>query len=129
MLGGKDYAQRVLKRMKAGMMNREEQTPVRRLGNIGRMEWSQIVRAAEKTLGKRWVEMVKAWGDWGRDGTIYVAVRHGRHRLADIVRAMGNVTYGTGAQAVRRFGADLKNNSAKARFVDQGCRHFPVEVG
>ena len=35
--------------------------------------------------------MAEDWGDWGRDGTIYVAVRHGRQRLVEVVRAVGGL--------------------------------------
>ncbi len=55
--------------------------------------------------------MVESWGDWDRDGTIYVAVRHGHQRLA------GGTKYGAAAQAVRRFAAGRAKDEAKARLV------------
>jgi hypothetical protein len=49
-------------------------------------------------------------GDWGRDARIYAAVGHGRHRLAEEVRAV--------AQAQRRF------DPARAAFL----RNFPTRL-
>ena len=67
---------------------------------------------------RSWAEMATGWGDWGRDGTMYVAVRYGRHRLAEVVRALEGLKYGAAAQAVRRFAAGLPQDAAKGRFVE-----------
>src|SRR5574341_268949 len=115
-LGSEDFAQRVFKRH---VLDPGEQTAARRLARAGRCEWPEIVRWAEDLLGKSWPEMARAWGDWGRDGTLYVAVRYGCHRLAEAVRAAGGVQYPAAAQAVRRFAASLPGDPAKQRFVER----------
>ena len=61
--------------------------------------------------------MVTAWGNGERDGVIYVAVRYGRVRLAQVVRAMGGLTHGAAAQGVRRCAAGLAEDAAKVAFV------------
>lgn len=72
---------------------------------------------AEAVRGRCWAEMAEAWGDWGRDGTICVMVRHGQQRLTEGVRAVEGLKYGSAAQAVRRFAAALLQDAAKMRFV------------
>ena len=62
--------------------------------------------------------MVTAWGDGERDGVIYGAVRYGRVRLAEVVRAMGGLQYGAAAQGGRRFAAGLAQDAAKVAFVE-----------
>jgi putative transposase len=111
-LGEKDFAQRCLR---GRAVNLEEQTAARQLG--GRVEWAEVVRAAEALRQCRWAEMLVRHGDWGRDGAIYFAVRHGRQRLAEVVRQMGGLRYQTAAQAVKRFGAALEKDPARQRFI------------
>ncbi len=117
-LGGKEYALELLKGLKAAGVDEAAQPAMRQIERAGRIEWSEIVAAAEELRGKKWPAMMSDWGDWGRDGTIYVAVRHGRQRLADVVRAAGGLRYGAAAQGVRRFAAGLPRDAAKARFVE-----------
>ncbi len=118
-LGGKEFAQRLMKKQQAEgrKKDRDEQLAVRQMERAERLDWEEIVKCAEELRGMRWAEMVDRWGDWGRDATIYVAVRHGGHRLSDIVRAVGGMKYGAAAQAVRRFAVELKTDHAKARFA------------
>ena len=117
-LGGKEFAQALLGRMKPGSVDAAAQTSVRQIKGTQRIGWAEIVAAAEGLRGKRWSEMAQDWGDWGRDGTLYVAVRHGRQRLADVVRAMGGLKYAAAAQGVRRFASGLGKDGAKVRFVE-----------
>jgi REP element-mobilizing transposase RayT len=84
-----------------------------------RVEWNRIVQAAEALRGMSWREMTGRWGDWGRGGAIYVAVQHGRHRLSEVVPAVGGMTYGSGAQAVRPFHLEMKKNRFKAQFGEK----------
>jgi len=93
----------------------------------GRLGWPEIVAAAEALRGRRWAQMVESWGDWDRDGTIYVAVRYGQQRLADVVRLAGGMNYGAAAQAVRRFAAGLAKDAAKVRFVENMRRRLGQE--
>jgi len=118
-LGDPEYAQTLLKRRKAPRPDAGAQTSVRQIERAARMEWSEIVGAAEELRGKPWAAMAEQWGEWGRDGTMYVAVRYGRHPLAEVVRAVGGLTYGAAAQAVRRFAAGLADDGAKRRFVEE----------
>jgi REP element-mobilizing transposase RayT len=117
-LGGKEYAENLLQAMGAGSVDEEAQKSAREIRRARRLEWPEIVASAEALRGRPWSEMAEDWGDWGRDGTIYVAVRYGRQRLADVARAVGGLKYGAAAQAVRRFAAGLPKDAAKARFVE-----------
>ena len=51
-------------------------------------------------------------------GTVRSGGACGRHRLSEVVRAIGNLTYGAGVQAVRRFEVGISEDRAKARFVE-----------
>ena len=117
-MGGKEFAQALLGRIKPESVDAAAQTSVRQIKGMQRIAWAEIVAAAEGLLRKRWAEMAQDWGDWGRDGTLYVAVRYGRQRLADVVRAMGGLEYGAAAQGVRRFASGLEKDAAKVRFVE-----------
>ena len=48
----------------------------------------------------------------------YVAVRHGGHRLAEVVPRIAGLKYPAGAQAVRRFGVRLEQDRELKRFVE-----------
>jgi hypothetical protein len=106
------------KGFEAESLDEAAQTSVRQIRRVGGIAWPEIVAAAEALRGKRWSELAEDWGDWGRDATLYVAVRHGGQRLAEVVRAVGGVKYGAAAQAVRRFAAGLAQDAAKVRFVE-----------
>jgi putative transposase len=110
-LGESGYARRLLSGLKA---NEEEQTAARRMR--GRTNWPQLVEAAEKIRGGKWDQWAERHGDWGRDGVMYVAVRHGGLRLAEVVRQVG-VKYQAAAQAVKRFGKALAADPDRKRFV------------
>jgi hypothetical protein len=116
-LGSKEYAQGLLKGLKSKRLDGTVMTSVRQIQRTGRCGWPEIVVAAEALRGKRWSQMAESWGDWGRDGTIYVAVRYGQQRLVDVVRLAGGMKYGAAAQAVRRFAAGLAKDADKVRFV------------
>lgn len=111
-LGEADYARGLLKGRR---VNREEQGEARRL--YRRVEWADVVRAAEAASGRRWSEMVEQYGDWGRDGAMYYAVRHGGQRLAEVVAQMSGLKYQAAAQAVKRFGAALAQDAVKRRWL------------
>jgi hypothetical protein len=81
------------------------------------VEWSALVQRAEKILGRPWTTMLEGRRDWGRDAVMYVAVRYGRYRLAEVVRRIEGLRYPAGAQAVRRFGERLARNPDMQRFV------------
>ena len=68
--------------------------------------------------------MLEGRRDWGRDAVMYVAVRHGRYRLAEVVRQIKGLKYPAGAQAVRRFGERLASNPDMKRFVKTMRRHL-----
>ena len=115
-LGEEEFARNLLKRGTSRKPNEKEQTSARQLARR-RKGWAEVVKAAEQELGRTWQEIAETWGDWGRDGTIYVAVRHGRVRLSEVVKAAGGLSYGSGAQAVRRFEQGLGKDRKKQRFV------------
>jgi hypothetical protein len=96
-LGDSAYARKLLSGRK---VNEEEQTPARRLRR--RVGWEELVEAAERIRGEAWERWAERHGDWGRDGVMYVAVRHGGMRLAEVVRPVG-LKYQAAAQAVKRF--------------------------
>jgi REP element-mobilizing transposase RayT len=112
-LGDSAYARTVLSGRK---VNEEEQTPARRMRR--RARWGELVRAAEKLRGKRWDRWAERHGDWGRDGVMYVAVRHGGIRLAEVVGEVG-LKYQAAAQAVKRFGQVLADDPERKRFVSK----------
>ena len=111
-LGEEDYARRLLS---GKTVNREEQREARRLYRP--VEWGEVVRATETACGRRWSELVGRHGDWGRDGAMYFAVRHGGQRLAEVVKQVGGLRYQAAAQAVKRFGAALEQDAARRRFI------------
>jgi hypothetical protein len=76
-----------------------------------------VVRATEAVSGRRWAELVERRGDWGRDGAMYYAVRHGGQRLAEVVAQMDELKYQAAAQAVKRFGAALARDGARRRWL------------
>jgi REP-associated tyrosine transposase len=117
-LGGIQFAQKLIKKQKQAV-DADEQTPARRMARVKRCSWEEMIRAAEELLGRKWTGMTTTYGDWGRDGTIYVAVRYGRHRLAEIVAQMSDFKYQAGVQAVRRFAAALPKSKGKRDFVER----------
>lgn len=83
-LGESGYARRLL----AGRpVNAEEQTAARKMRP--QVRWEDLVRAAEKARGEKWEKWMERHGDWGRDGVMYVAVRHGGLRLAEVAPRVG----------------------------------------
>ena len=116
-----------MKGLKSKRVDGTVMTSGRHIQRTGRRGWPEIVAAAEALRRKRWSQMVESWGDWGRDGTIYVAVRYGQQRLVDVVRWAGGMKYGAAAQAVRRFAAGLAKDAAKVRFVENMRRRLGQE--
>jgi REP element-mobilizing transposase RayT len=112
-LGESGYARRLLSGRK---VNEEEQTPARRLR--GRVDWQEVVKAAEKVRGEKWDRWAERHGDWRRDGVMYVAVRHGGLRLAEVVRQVG-MRYQAAAQGVKRFGLALADDADRQRFISK----------
>lgn len=94
------------------------------IARADRIAWAEIGAMAERLRGRCGPEMAEDWGDWERDGTISVAVRHGRHRLAEVVRAVSGLTYGAAARAVRRFTAGMPLDAARIRFVEEMRRRL-----
>jgi putative transposase len=120
-LGSVEYAQGLLKGLKS-----QRRDGMKSIQGASRIGWPEIVAAAEALRSQRWSQMVESWGDWGRDGTIYVAVRYGQQRLVDVVRCAGGLHYEAAAQAVRRFAAGLAKDTAKVRFVEQMRRRLSL---
>lgn len=112
-LGDIAYAQKVLSGRK---VNEEEQTAVRRMRR--RLGWQELVRSAEKIRGEPWDRWAERHGDWGRDGVMYVAVRYGGMRLAEVVGQVG-LKYQAAAQAVKRFGQAMGDDPKRKRFVSE----------
>ena len=83
-----------------------------------RVRWEELVRAAEKIRGETWDRWAEQHGDWGRDGVMYLAVRHGGMRLAEVVRQVG-MKYQAAAQAVKRFGQALADGPERKRFISK----------
>jgi hypothetical protein len=113
-LGEASYAQGLLKGAKS---DREEQTAVRRLE--AKASWGRIVEAAVEARGRPWKEQLEAYGEWGRDGAIYVAVRYGGLRLAEVVRGVPGLKYMAAAQGMQRFAARLETDEEARRFVSR----------
>ena len=113
-LGDADYAQELLRRTGA---NPDEQTEARRVRRGGRVDWKTLISAAETVLGRKWPAMLSGHGDWGRDGLLHVATRHGGYRLAELLQEIPGLKYQAAAQGIRRFRLGLAADPAKARFV------------
>lgn len=113
-LGSSAFAQRVLSRQRKTRTRPGQESAVRRSGRLG---WAQICRKVEQVLGRPWQEMMKSYGDWGRDGAIHVAVRYGGYRLAEVVAELGGIEYGTAAQGVRRFERRTQKEKSLQQFV------------
>ena len=73
---------------------------------------------AEKIRGKKWEDWAERHGDWSRDGVMYVAVRYGGLRLAEVVRQV-EMKYQAAAQAVKRFGQALADDPDRRQFVSK----------
>jgi REP element-mobilizing transposase RayT len=113
-LGSEDFVKRLLK---GRPVDFQEQTVARRVARIQRVPWPEIVGSAEELLGRTWKEMLTRRGDWGRDATIYVAVRYGGYRLPEVIKQLPGLKYQAAAQGVRRF--QRKWSKKKERFVER----------
>lgn len=102
----------------------EPQTGARRLRR--RVAWEEVVRAAEQVRGAKWAEWAERYGDWGRDGALYVAVRYGGCSLAEAVRRLPGLRYAAAAQGAKRFGARLERSPARRRFVAELRRQLSI---
>ncbi|MGH9725258.1 MAG: hypothetical protein ACRD41_09350, partial [Candidatus Acidiferrales bacterium] len=112
-LGDSAYARKLLMGRK---VNEQEQTAARRMRR--RAKWEELVRASEKIQGAPWERWAERHGDWGRDGVMYVAVRHGGLRLAEVAAQVG-MNYQAAAQALKRFGQALADDPERKRFVSK----------
>ncbi len=83
-----------------------------------------MVRATEAVCRRRWPELLAAHGDWGRDGAMYYAVRHGGWRLAEVVAQVPGLKYSAAAQAIQRFGRALEQDADRRRLVAGLKRHL-----
>jgi len=114
MLGDLEWAQRLLKENRGAG---DVQAEVRRIERGVRPGWERIVRASEGILGRSWEAMMRGHGDWGRDGTMYVAVRFLRYRLVEVVRQIKGLRYATAVQGIKRFAAAEATDAERQRFV------------
>jgi REP element-mobilizing transposase RayT len=112
-LGDREYAQRLLSQ---GKVNEQEQSAARRLRR--RAQWEEVVRVAEKIRGEGWDKWAERHGDWGRDGAMYVGVRHGGLGLSEVARRVG-MKYQAAAQGLKRFGQALNKDPERSRFVSK----------
>jgi hypothetical protein len=113
-LGEAEFARGLLRGRSVSLA---EQTAARQLR--ARMDWARIVAATEAARGKPWAILLQEHKEWGRDGALYVAVRHGGHRLVAVAQRIPGLGYQAAAQAIRRFGATLAQDPARSRFVDR----------
>ena len=111
-LGEEAFARQLLR---GRGVNVEEQTAARR--RRPRVEWAEVVGMTEGLRKRAWAELLERHGDWGRDGAMYFAVRHGGQRLAEVVRQIPGLRYQAAAQAVKRFGAVLESEAERRRFI------------
>lgn len=111
-LGKAEFARQLLTGRRP---NEVEQTEARRLRH--RVTWDQVARASEAGRGKPWADWADTYGDWTRDAAMYVAVRHGGMRLAEVVQRLGGIRYQAAAQAVKRFARALEKDPARRRWV------------
>lgn len=111
--------------MKKGLRrNWEEQTAVRELEQRGRPILEDAIQAAETLLKRPWQEILEAHGDGGRDGVLYVLVRHARFRLPELLGQLPGVRYSAAAQAIQRFGKALPRDGDRARFAQRYRRQL-----
>lgn len=120
-IGSQEFAQRVLKPSKNA-----RPIDVRQFTRAHRMSWPQIVELAETALGRHWNELLTLHGNWGRDGTIYVAVHHGAHRLSELVPQIEGLEYAAAGKAIERFGHQLKNDPERQKFVETMKRRLAI---
>jgi len=114
-LGSEAFAQKILKGQKVHV---EEQTEARRLRKV-RADWNCVVAAAELALGRKWGDLLAAHGDWGRDGTVYVAVHRGGMRLPEVLPYLPGLKYQALAQGIKRFKSALATDPQRRKFVSQ----------
>jgi REP element-mobilizing transposase RayT len=120
-LGQAEYARQIITGRK---VNEEEQTEARRMRR--RVSWQDVVGATERVLGEPWAESSQRHRDWSRDAAMYVAVRHGGLRLAEVVRELEGLRYQAAAQAVKRFALALAEDSGRRRFVSRLRRELSI---
>jgi hypothetical protein len=113
----KEFAQGLFR--KVVRKNREEQTAARRLEIVKRPGLLDAIKAAEYILGKPWDDLLTAYGSWGRDGVMYVLVRHGGYRLPELLGQMPGVRYNAAAQAIKRFGKSAEQDLARTEFIQR----------
>ena len=99
--------------------DRQEQTETRRLQRNRRVVFGAIVGPAEAVSGRTWAEMLASHGDWRRDATMHVAVRHGGWRLAEVLREIPGLKYQAAAQGVRRFRLQAEADPAKRQCAEK----------
>ena len=115
-LGSEGFARKVLK---SGRLNREQQTPARRLERSGRPSIESVIQAAERILGQPWNRLLTAHGDWGRDGVLFVATRYGRFRIQELLKEVPGLRYSAAALAIQRFGRAATSDRERSKFVER----------
>jgi hypothetical protein len=101
-LGTETFAKAVMERIKG---NRREQAGVKQMER--RHEWEEIVAAAERVNGAKWMQFRDQHGDWGRDAALWFGRRAGRLRLRELGHLAGGIDYGAAGAAVARFSRRL----------------------
>jgi hypothetical protein len=92
-----------------------------------RVNWQEMVRATEKVRGDPWNQWAERHGDWSRDGAmLYVAVRHGVLRLAEVVRGVEGLRYQAAAQAVKRFAEALTRSPERRQLLLSVLRQLSI---
>ncbi|MBX3748124.1 MAG: transposase [Verrucomicrobiae bacterium] len=122
-LGSEEYASAVLGEAAGNTGGRSGTGAV---ADAPRVPWADILAAAERIRGRKWKEAADKYGEWLRDGVLYVATRRLGYRLGEAVREAGGVGYGAAAQGVRRFALGLagEDGSERKRFVERLVREL-----
>jgi hypothetical protein len=113
-LGTEAFA-RELRRLARG--SAREQPTLRKL--VRRPTWEDIVRALEAAKGEPWSEFRDRYGDWGRDGALWLARRRGGCRLKELAKLAGGIDYATAGQAVARFARRLQTERELKRIFSR----------
>jgi len=108
-LGGKAFAERVLKQLKEVWREVRGRRAVRKRGNFD--DWK---RAMEGLRGERWGAFAVRHGDPGRDLVLLAARRLGRLTLRELGEEVG-LDYGSISNALYRVGRRIERESAIRR--------------
>ena len=84
-------------------------------GPVGKKWWGRR-ESFEGARGGGWDE---GHAGWGRNRSMPVAVRHGKLRLVEVVKAVRGLRYQARSQAVKRFAVAPGKDAERRRFVSQ----------